>query len=77
MIFAIPVIGVVAPSGSGKTTLLRQLVALLHDRGVRVVISNMPITVLISTCPARTVLKFGQRARTNAAGIAGTLGAAS
>ncbi|PQJ96266.1 molybdopterin-guanine dinucleotide biosynthesis protein B [Chromatium okenii] len=36
MIFAIPVIGVVAPSGSGKTTLLRQLVALLHDRGVRV-----------------------------------------
>ncbi|MBK1693710.1 molybdopterin-guanine dinucleotide biosynthesis protein B [Chromatium weissei] len=32
----IPVIGLVAPSGSGKTTLLRQLVALLHDRGIRV-----------------------------------------
>jgi molybdopterin-guanine dinucleotide biosynthesis adapter protein len=31
-----PVVGFVAPSGSGKTTLLREVVAVLHRRGLRV-----------------------------------------
>ena len=47
--YTLPVLGFCAYSGTGKTTLLARLIPLLKSEGMRIGVSSMLITALIST----------------------------